>query len=258
MIALFAFVMIFLLGGLALGVARSLPRLHNVKTVDLAQSAIVIVPAETVAYLFLLAFMMHIVRLRNRGEPALWDTWRSYDPQRQERLPAPREDFLTSVRWNMPDGVTALGLLAGGAVLAFLSGLFTSLFQKWIPKTLPIDEMFRDRNSAYLLALFGVLVAPLIEELFFRGFLYPVLAKYLGTQVSIVLTAALFAVIHQGQLAHAWVPLAWLFVVGIILTTVRARTKSVANSVLIHIAYNATLFTLLFIATQGFQHMERA
>jgi membrane protease YdiL (CAAX protease family) len=118
--------------------------------------------------------------------------------------------------------------------------------------------MFRDRNSAYLLALFGVLVAPLIEELFFRGFLYPVLAKYLGTQVSIVLTAALFAVIHQGQLAHAWVPLAWLFVVGIILTTVRARTKSVANSVLIHIAYNATLFTLLFIATQGFQHMERA
>jgi membrane protease YdiL (CAAX protease family) len=44
--------------------------------------------------------------------------------------------------------------------------------------------------------------------------------------------------------------------VGTILTVARAKTKSVAVSVLIHMAYNSTLFTLLYIATQGFRHME--
>ena len=40
----------------------------------------------------------------------------------------------------------------------------------------------------------------------------------------------LFALLHQGQLARAWAPLMLLFVVGIVLTTVRARYDSLAAS----------------------------
>lgn len=259
MIAIFAFVAIVVTGTVAFAVARSLPRFHNVKTADLAQSALVLIPAEVVAYLFVVAFMVHLVGMRSRGQAPFWDSSRRANQIPADILPLTRQGrFLDSIHWNMPDPGIVLAALFGGAALAVASGFFTSVLQRWVPKNLPIDELFRDRSSAYLLALFGVLVAPLVEELFFRGFLYPALAKRLGTAVSIVLTAGAFAVIHQGQLAHAWVPLSWLFIVGIVLTLVRARTKSVATSVLIHIGYNATLFTIVFIATQGFRHMERA
>lgn len=270
LIALFAVLAIFVVGGVAIAVAHSLPRFHNVKLADLAQNAAVIVPAETVAYLFLLAFMVQIVRMRNRGrelfsipspatparagDPGLWNRPAFPPHTSQELLPRSHADFLTSIRWNMPRRQAAALALVGGVGLALASGIFESLLHKWVPKTLPIDELFRDRNSAYLFSFFGVLVAPFIEEIFFRGFLYPVLAKKLEPGTAIVLTAAAFAVIHQQQLAHAWVPLLWLFVVGLILTYVRARTKSVATSVLIHISYNCTLFVLLYIATQGFRH----
>ena len=269
LIAGFAVVAIFVVGTVALAIAHSLPRFHNVKVADLAQNATVIVPAETVAYLFLLAFMVQVVRMRNRGEqlfstrsratPARagdpgWDA-QAFPPLPPQALPPSSDaNFLTSIRWNMPRRQVAALAVVGGAGLALVSGVFESLLHKWVPKTLPIDELFRDRNSAYLFSFFGVLVAPFIEELFFRGFLYPVLAKKLEQGIAIVLTAAAFAVIHQQQLAHAWVPLLWLFLVGLVLTFVRARTKSVATSVLINIGYNGTLFVLLYFATQGFRH----
>jgi uncharacterized protein len=117
-------------------------------------------------------------------------------------------------------------------------------------------------------------VAPLVEELFFRGFLYPALerplekmffrvqvdpalAQPLGIALAMALTALGFALIHSEQLAHAWAPLLVLFAVGMVLTAVRVKTKSVAVCVLIHMGYNFTLFTLLYVNTGGFRHLER-
>ena len=44
------------------------------------------------------------------------------------------------------------------------------------PKTLPIDEFFLTSSSAWITTLFGVLVAPVFEEICFRGFLLPAFA----------------------------------------------------------------------------------
>ena len=55
----------------------------------------------------------------------------------------------------------------------------------------------------------------------------------------------------------AWAPLLVIFGVGLVLTTVRARTNSLAASWIVHFSYNATLFAVLFYLTNGFQHLER-
>jgi membrane protease YdiL (CAAX protease family) len=232
LIVIFTFFSLLIVLGLTLGVAHSLPRFHQLKPVDLAQNALLLVSAQTVAYLLVVAFMVQIVRLKGR------------------------DDFLAAVSWNWPPPEQAFRALASGAGLAVLSSIFTFFLSRWIPKSLPIDKFFHDTSSAYVLALFGVLVAPFVEELFFRGFLYPALVRPIGVGTSVVLTAASFAVVHQGQLAHAWVPLAWLFIVGVVLTVVRARTKSVATCVLIHLAYNATLFSFFFVASHGFHQLD--
>jgi len=206
---------------------------HNVDPKEVAFNAFLIIPVQVVSYILTVGFMVFIV-------------WQRY-----------RTDFLQAVRWNMPTAKRAWGALAGGVGLAFISQMLSVALQRWIPKSLPIDQYFRTPASAYMLAGFGILIAPVVEELFFRGFLYPALARPLGVAPATAITAAGFALLHSEQLAHAWAPLLILFGVGTVLTTIRAITKSVALCVFIHMGYNLTLFTVAFIASSGFRHLER-
>jgi membrane protease YdiL (CAAX protease family) len=206
--------------------------------VDLSSDALsgngpLFVGIQTLAYLWLIAFMIALVRMKH-------DT-----------------PFFTAISWNMPGAKMALGALVAGAALALVSGIVSDLLAPWAPKSVPIEAFFRTRNSIYAMIFFGIAVAPFMEELFFRGFLYPVLARNLGILPSVALTGAAFALLHEGQLAHAWVPLLVLFIVGTALTAVRAWTRSVATGLLIHIGYNTTLFAVLFVATDGFRHLDK-
>ncbi|MBZ5706143.1 MAG: CPBP family intramembrane metalloprotease [Acidobacteriia bacterium] len=187
-----------------------------------------IVLSQLLSYVVILGFMYSIVR-RDRA------------------------DFWQAIRWNWPRNPGVYLLL--GIVLSFSLQAFAHLLP--IPKSLPIDQFFRTAREAYLLSIFGVTFAPLLEELFFRGFLYPVLARRLGMGVAVFLTALGFAAIHGAQLMYSWGPVLIIFMVGLALTVVRARTKSVAASLLIHIAYNGTLSILMYVATDGFRHLEK-
>ena len=162
-------------------------------------------------------------------------------------------DFGQAIRWNWPRNPGVYLLL--GIVLSLSLQAFAYLLP--IPKSLPIDQFFRTAREAYLLSIFGVTFAPLLEELFFRGFLYPVLARRLGMGVAVFLTALGFAAIHGAQLMYSWGPVLIIFIVGLALTLVRARTKSVASSLLIHIAYNGTISVLMYLGTDGFRHLEK-
>jgi membrane protease YdiL (CAAX protease family) len=143
-----------------------------------------------------------------------------------------------------------------GMGLAIFSDLAQALLHRWIPKSLPIEELFRDRSSALVLATFGILIAPLVEELLFRGFLYPALARWAGVVPAVLATATGFALLHGAQLAYSWAPLLLIFIVGVVLTITRAVTKSVATSVLVHMAYNFTLLLQGYIVTHGFRDMQ--
>jgi len=48
-----------------------------------------------------------------------------------------------------------------------------------------------------------------------------------------------------------------VFLVGVALTLTRAMTKSVAASLLMHIAYNGTISVLIFFASDGFRNLEK-
>jgi len=100
-------------------------------------------------------------------------------------------------------------------------------------------------------------VGPFYEELLFRGFLFPALRRYLPLVASIVIDGLLFALYHGPQLAWSWAPMLLIFVVGSVLTIVRARTGSLGSAFLVHSAYNAFDFVLIFAATDGFRHMDK-
>jgi len=120
---------------------------------------------------------------------------------------------------------------------------------------LPIEQMFRSRPTVMLLIAFGILVAPLVEETMFRGFLYPVIARRFGMAAGVVITGALFGAMHAQQLWGGWGQIVLLILVGILLTWVRARTGTVAASYLVHLGYNTLLFLGFFAATGGLRHI---
>jgi len=161
--------------------------------------------------------------------------------------------FQQAIRWNWPYNWPTY-LVAGIALSFALQGIAHFLP---IPKELPMDRFFRTPGEAWALSLFGVTFAPLLEELFFRGFLYPVLARRLGIAIAVLTTAAAFSLIHAPQLGRAWGPVLVIFMVGLALTVTRAVTRSVAASWIMHMAYNGTLSILLFAGTDGFRHLER-
>jgi membrane protease YdiL (CAAX protease family) len=162
-----------------------------------------------------------------------------------------------AISWNAPATARQVWYaLAGGLALAAISDIGNFVLNPWIPKSLPITELFKDRPSALMLAAFGILIAPLVEEIAFRGFLYPALARVTGALPSIIVTAALFTLLHGAQLSFSWAPLLLIFIVGFTLTTVRARTNSVALCVIVHMTYNFALLAQTFAVTHGFRQMQ--
>jgi hypothetical protein len=162
--------------------------------------------------------------------------------------------FADGLHWRWPR-TKWFAFLLGGVVVALAFQALSRLLP--IPKQLPIDQFFKTPAAAWSLAIFGTFVAPLAEELYFRGLLFPVLKRSVGMNGALVITAFGFALLHGAQLGMAWAPILVLFLVGLVLTMVRAATHSLAASTLLHIGYNATLFSLLYVSTGGFRHFEK-
>jgi membrane protease YdiL (CAAX protease family) len=161
--------------------------------------------------------------------------------------------FWPAIRWNWP-GVAGLSIFGVGVLMLGFDALGRFLP---MPKTTPFDQFFERPMDACLTVAFAVTLGPLMEELFFRGFLYPVIARRMGVAWGIVLTALPFGLMHYAQY-RSWSAVLIIILVGVVLTTVRAVTKSVASSFLAHVGYNGTLMVLAAVATDGFRHMEKA
>ncbi|MHB1936251.1 MAG: CPBP family intramembrane glutamic endopeptidase [Acidobacteriaceae bacterium] len=164
--------------------------------------------------------------------------------------------FLAGIHWNFSQVRRyAIWLSALGIGLGFAMQLASNYLP--IPKELPVDSFFQNSLDAWMVALFGIFIAPICEEIAFRGFLYPSLRPWTGRVVAALLTSLPFAFLHAQQVAHAWGPLSMVFIVSLVLVAVRERTGSVACSALVHACYNFSIFAVIFYASGGFQHLER-
>ncbi|MSO19281.1 MAG: CPBP family intramembrane metalloprotease [Acidobacteria bacterium] len=161
--------------------------------------------------------------------------------------------FWERLQWKQA-GVPMFRYLLAGSMMS----LAIQLSFQFIPgrPELPIEKLFDTPASAYLMAFFGIGVAPFVEELVFRGFFLPVFERRWGAAVAVVMTGTLFAAIHAAQLGGVGPELLALLLVGLILSFVRVHTGSLVPSFLMHLGYNSTLFLLLFVATNRFQTLK--
>ncbi len=196
---------------------------------DVGQKPIIALVAELTAYAAVLFFMVIFIEGKYKVS------------------------FFQAIKWNAPSRWSGLAGL-GVVLLIVIQGLGHFLP---IPKEVPFDKFFENARDAYVTSIFAISFGPFMEEVLFRGFLYPVLARRVGMIASILITGVFFGMVHGAQLSFSWGPVLMISIVGIVLTTVRALKKSVSSSLIVHIAYNFTLTALTFIGTGGFKHLDK-
>ena len=151
-----------------------------------------------------------------------------------------RRPFFASLGW----GWGKLGVVGGLLLVPVTIGVvfvISALAQLVLPEseTTLFIQMLRSSDLArYLVAALAVLTAPFVEELIYRGMLYSGLRSRLPVVVSVLIVGAIFTLVHVQQYWGAWASLVGLSTLSLIMTAVRAYTKSLLPCVLIHLVFN--------------------
>jgi uncharacterized protein len=187
-------------------------------------------------YVVIFAFLFIMIRVYHRAP--FWNAlqWRRFQPR------------------TMAVSAHYFVCIFGGIALAVLVSIGSQIVGQ--PKEeVPFEKLFGTRTDVLWLMAFGILVAPLVEETIFRGFLYPVFARKWGLTAGILVTGTLFGLMHAAQLWPAFAQIGLLIIVGIVLTLARARARTVLASYLMHVSYNAFLFAGFFFSTHALKHI---
>jgi membrane protease YdiL (CAAX protease family) len=143
----------------------------------------------------------------------------------------------------------------GGLALQFPLAEVGNLVQELVPVSVE-EQILRQRmvtpgslGSALAIVLAFVVVAPLSEEVVFRGFLLTGLAERYGGVFAIVATSLAFGAVHGDATAIVYASAA-----GLVLGTVARWTGSTLTSVAMHAAVNAVpvLLPERLVAIDGF------
>lgn len=112
-----------------------------------------------------------------------------------------------------------------------------------------IEILLKPRHPAdrFILAVYGVLGAPVVEEFVFRGMLQPAVTRVSGRFTGMIVTSIIFALVHVNKLAdiHSFFP---LLALALLLSWLFERTNSILATTTVHALNNGTtLLPLLML-----------
>jgi len=233
MIVPFAFAVIFVFALIIVGAEIAI--FHAPGSYIRAHLSFMLISAQILMEISLLGYLA--LQIRHRSNLPFWSTvgWHPLRPRNISRI------------------VAYFGLIVAGVALAPFVSLASEAFPPAHP--LPIERIFQTRSLTLLFMLTAVLIAPLVEETVFRGYLYPVAARSFGIVGGIVFTGAVFGLLHGSQLWGGWWQIGLLVIVGILFTYVRAMTRTVLSSFLLHISYNSVQVVGVLVTMYGTKHI---
>ena len=113
--------------------------------------------------------------------------------------------------------------------------------QEDVTRELGVDEGTLGAIAAGVLI---IVVAPISEEIFFRGFIFAGLRRAVPFVVAALISAAIWGIFHYTG-ADSWGVVVQLAVFGIVLAWLYERTGSIWPTIAVHAFNNAVAFTIL-------------
>ncbi len=125
-------------------------------------------------------------------------------------------------------------VLVGSCVIA------SSLLLSWFAgdASTPLEDAIRTEADLWAMVVFALVVAPVVEEVFFRGYLYTAIENTLGGWLAVLLVGLVFGLFHGLQYAGVPAALAAVTLMGLATTWIRRYTGAVLPCVVLHVVYN--------------------
>lgn len=108
-----------------------------------------------------------------------------------------------------------------------------------------LEEEVRAKPLIIYSIFLAVVVGPIFEEIFFRGFCYTILKNKLGVKWGMIISSAFFALIHENTFAF------WpIFILGMVLCYVYEKRGSLLTTIVLHVTYNSIFIYYFFVAKE--------
>lgn len=104
------------------------------------------------------------------------------------------------------------------------------------------------------MAVLATLGAPIVEEVVYRGVLYPAIERTVNSSVAVVVVTLLFWSVHLAQYWNSAAVLVSVFVLSLALTLVRAATGSLLPCVVTHFLFNGIQAIGIIMAPEAAKH----
>ena len=157
----------------------------------------------------------------------------------------------TFVKYKLNNILKYLLIIPFGVFNMLWANYFVALLQLVMPKFML--ESYTDtqqiiEGGGFLIQfLTAGIVAPIVEELIFRGLVYRRTKKMTGTIAAAILSAALFGVFHGN-----WVQAPYAFIIGIVAVFVYEKFKSIVAPIMLHMSANILSVDSLNIDTLSY------
>ncbi len=182
----------------------------------------VLLPAQFVLYAFLLGTLAWMFR-RYYGQP-----------------------FWQSLRW-VPAGGLSTPFVVTCGILAAFGAILGGVLLQTPDLDSPMKALLSDPTSVIFIAVLGTTLAPVCEEILFRGFLQPLLVRSLGAAGGILVAAVPFGLLHFQEYGNSWRHALLITLAGASFGWMRQRTGSTKAAAVMHASYNGVFFLLLAV-----------
>ena len=147
-----------------------------------------------------------------------------------------RRPFWQTLGWTFPQSFGLWKTIVLAVVLLGVGVLFTQLLGG---KETALDQIINSSFKArFATAFLAFATAPLVEELIFRGVLYPALQRAIGMIGAVAIVTILFAGIHVFQYFDNFAVVAVITMLSLTLTLLRAYTRRLLPSFVLHLVFN--------------------
>jgi len=145
-----------------------------------------------------------------------------------------------------PATVVATWAVFAGLFSAGYMDLMESLGVEKVQDTVAILQQEKDLRILILMAFTAAIVAPVCEEVVFRGYIYPVAKKFSGPWVAGFCSALVFSAAHGSM--SALLP---LFILGMVLVALYEFTGSIWAPIAVHFLFNSATVVVQMLVRFG-------
>jgi len=167
-------------------------------------------------------------------------------------------------RWSIAKtlGIKPVPLHAfrDGLIASFIGFALMALAAPFVGEVedAPINEVMfvNDENGdpvgiAFPMIIAAVFIAPIAEEMYYRGFLFPAFRGLIGTRGAFIVVVLWFTAVHGYQNAGNIFALSVIMSMGAMWTWFRYKYDSILPGMFSHFAYNGTLMLISTLAIRG-------